>query len=393
MLRIRPRGKKFHVDYIKGRDHIVRGALGTCNRVAAQILIHNLEIAMAEGPRSPLWPELSTVIPSRTFSRFAKFAGVRELEMPVWKQFRTQFENRQKEQIISGELQPSTVARYRGTLDEFDLFLQECKVETLDRVNKSVIEDFRAWRFDRIRVRKNRSQAPSLNLEFAHLHHMFEFAIEQELIKKNPVVLKGKPGETLHGGAQPFTADELVKLQCHAGQDLLLFLVLRWTGFRRSDAASLIWQEVDLDQKKIERIAKKNRKKVILPILAELLTALEAECKRRNPVPGDPVLLTPNGVPYTEDRVYKRINRLGRRAGVYNVHPHRFRDTFAIDMLIRGADTSYVAHMLGDTIQIVMKHYVPFVRELRERARWIANNGIGIEQFVTRASHQTDPPA
>jgi integrase len=62
---------------------------------------------------------------------------------------------------------------------------------------------------------------------------------------------------------------------------------------------------------------------------------------------------------------------LGRRAGVPNVYPHRFRDTFAVDLLLRGASPYDVAKMLGDTIETVEKHYMPFVRELRDRVRRI----------------------
>ena len=67
-------------------------------------------------------------------------------------------------------------------------------------------------------------------------------------------------------------------------------------------------------------------------------------------------------------------------------HPHRFRDTLAVDMLTRGASPYDVAKMLGDTIETVEKHYTPFVKELRERVRSILENGSGLESSVTPAS-------
>ena len=76
---------------------------------------------------------------------------------------------------------------------------------------------------------------------------------------------------------------------------------------------------------------------------------------------------------------------LCRRAGVPNVHPHRFRDTFAVDLLLRGASPYDVAKMLGDTIETVEKHYMPFVRELRERVRRILENGAGLEEIAAIA--------
>ena len=44
---------------------------------------------------------------------------------------------------------------------------------------------------------------------------------------------------------------------------------------------------------------------------------------------------------------------LGRRAGVVKVHPHRFRDTLAVDMLLKGATPYDLAKTLGDTVAVV----------------------------------------
>jgi len=71
---------------------------------------------------------------------------------------------------------------------------------------------------------------------------------------------------------------------------------------------------------------------------------------------------------------------LGKRAGVAGEHPHRFRDTLAVDMLCRGASPYDVAKLLGDTIETVEKHYMPFVKELRERVRNFLDTGTGIEE-------------
>jgi integrase len=73
---------------------------------------------------------------------------------------------------------------------------------------------------------------------------------------------------------------------------------------------------------------------------------------------------------------------LGRRSGVPNAHPHRFRDTFAVDLLLRGASPYDVAKMLGDTIETVERYYMPFVKELRERVRTILETGIGLEELA-----------
>src|ERR1700730_11433964 len=81
-------------------------------------------------------------------------------------------------------------------------------------------------------------------------------------------------------------------------------------------------------------------------------------------------------------RLYQRMLALGKRAGVAGAHPHRFRDTLAVDMLSRGASPYDVAKMLGDTIDTVERHYMPFVKELRERVRNILETGVGLEEMA-----------
>jgi integrase len=133
----------------------------------------------------------------------------------------------------------------------------------------------------------------------------------------------------------------------------------------------------------------KRRKRVVMPIHKELFFCLETERDLLQPEPEDRVLLNPlTRKPLTRPRLYERMLGLGRRAGVPNAHPHRFRDTFAVDMLARGASPYDVAKLLGDTVDTVEKHYAPFVRELRERTRWIMENGEGLEITDTKRAQQ-----
>jgi hypothetical protein len=78
---------------------------------------------------------------------------------------------------------------------------------------------------------------------------------------------------------------------------------------------------------------------------------------------------------------------LGRLADVPDANPDRFRGTFAVDMLLRTNNPYYVANLLGDTMKIVERHYMPYVRELQEHNRLIAQAGAGLRQFVTPPSH------
>jgi integrase len=397
-ITLRKRGKAFHADagfvqMATGKTRL-RGTLGTRNGDAAKRIAHRLEIALSEGRDSALWPELKTVIPHETFVRFADYTGWREKQLPTWAALRESFDVHLSQRIAVGKLQESTAARYRVTIAEFSLFLAEQRIGLLQDITKPVVESFKVWRKARILARNFSRGGTGLVLDAAVLHRVFALAVENEMIIKNPVRMEGRPGDNPTGGAEPFTGDDLARLRDKAGDDLLTFLLLRWTGFRGSDAVSLTWQEVHLDRLEIERVTQKRRKRVIIPIQTELLFALEVERDQRQPQPADRVLINPEtDKPMARPRLYERMKALGKRADVADVHPHRFRDTLAVDMLSRGASPYDVAKVLGDTIETIERHYTPFVRELRERVRGILESEGGLEGkpsgFVTPVSQSS----
>jgi integrase len=87
------------------------------------------------------------------------------------------------------------------------------------------------------------------------------------------------------------------------------------------------------------------------------------------------------------------IALVGKRAGVPDAHPHRYRDSYAVDVLARGGSPYDVAKLLGDTVATVEKHYAPFVKELRDRVRRIMENGEGLEKTdCTNIAQSTSIP-
>jgi integrase len=123
-----------------------------------------------------------------------------------------------------------------------------------------------------------------------------------------------------------------------------------------------------------------------------LFFALESEHAKRKPNPTERVLINPaTNRPMNRPTLYRRVVALGKRAGVADAHPHRFRDTLAVDMLSRGASPYDVAKVLGDTIDTIERHYAPFTKELRERVRGLIDNGEGLSKTdCTNIAQQAD---
>jgi len=52
-------------------------------------------------------------------------------------------------------------------------------------------------------------------------------------------------------------------------------------------------------------------------------------------------------------------------SGVH-VHAHRFRDTFAVGLLLNGVPLETVAILLGNTVKIAERHYAPWIKARQE---------------------------
>lgn len=383
-MKIKLRGARYWIHgTVAGK--FLRLPLGTANKAAANVTLNHVECALSEGETSRRWFDLKKLLPPQTFAVFAEITNWTEPEEErpaLWSDLESAFSTKIKQRMLLGKLAESTNERYEQTLRVFKVFLKETAVSELRAMNRPFIERFKVWRLAEIQKKKFARGGRGLALDVAILHHVFAVGVECELVAKNPVAFEGRPGDSAEHGAQPFRGEQLTKLRKAAGEDMLAYLLLRWTGLRGSDAVRLTWDEIDFDAAEIQRLTQKRKKRVVIPVHTELLFALQAEYERRNPQPDERVLVNPGWGKknMTRPRLYYRMVALGKRAGVPDAHPHRYRDTFAVDMLARGATAYEVAKLLGDTVDTVERHYAPFVKELRERTRRLLQSNDGIEK-------------
>ena len=64
-------------------------------------------------------------------------------------------------------------------------------------------------------------------------------------------------------------------------------------------------------------------------------------------------------------RAFKKLYEL---AGVKNGHAHRWRDTFAVELLLSGMALEQVSVLLGhQSVRVTERHYAPFVKARQEQ--------------------------
>jgi hypothetical protein len=80
---------------------------------------------------------------------------------------------------------------------------------------------------------------------------------------------------------------------------------------------------------------------------------------------------------------------------VKDAHPHRFRDTFAVELLLSGVPIERVSILLGhQSVRITERHYAPWVRSRQEQLEadlanaWKQDPPIALQREVD-ASHTT----
>lgn len=241
------------------------------------------------------------------------------------------------------------------TLDNYKLTLEMFLKATNKPVGEYTDEDIICYLEVYRRVRKV-SFSRIKNMQSA-LSSFFGWLCRRKYIPYNPVAqLEGikVPKKVKH----PFSAEEmeLLRLNCEKLRDMAILETLYSTAVRVSELAAMNKGDVSLSNKDVTVTGKGNKQRetyINAPMGVYLKMYLESR-KDNNPA-----LFVSLKAPHkrlSKNAIEAIVKKIGRAAGVENVHPHRFRRTAATDLLRRGMPIEQVSKLLGhvklDTTQI-----------------------------------------
>jgi site-specific recombinase XerD len=210
------------------------------------------------------------------------------------------------------------------------------------------------------------------------LRTLFRFAHDNGWVTEN-LARRLKAPRVDQAPTMPFTADEVSKLLTIATAAIdkangytvnncrrtrALILLLRYSGLRIGDAVTCSTER--LVDGKLRLYTQKTGTHVHCPLPEFVVKELDA-----TPRMGARWWFW-TGASKTKTCVgdyQSRFADLFEAAGIEGGHAHRFRDTFAVELLLAGVPLEAVSIQLGhSSIRITEKHYSPWVRERQEQA-------------------------
>jgi site-specific recombinase XerD len=176
------------------------------------------------------------------------------------------------------------------------------------------------------------------------------------------------------------TAQASGKLGAHRLKTLIL--LMRYTGVRISDAVSMTTDR--LDGKRLFLYTAKTGVPVYTVLPDSILKALEVTPR----VTETRYFWSGNGKRETavcdyQEKMKKAFEAAGISKGLGNAVSHRFRDTFAVELLLAGVPIERVSILLGhQSVKVTEKHYNPWVRSRQEQLEADVSNAWKNDAFL-----------
>ena len=352
------RGTKYHFDSVIAGVRC-RCSLGTSDAKAASRLANRVAFALADGPKSPVWGELCAALPVSSFKRLTQGILPNDpLKLTEWEQKFYDHTSR-REQL--GQIGRGARKNYDRTTKLFFDRALEAGLTKINDITSEFVEAHLLWRKESIQSKGGSGRG--LISDVVVLSALFNLAVEEGWIAKSPLKYKPKISP-VEEPVQPFSEEEMSALEAveKPALEKTVFAIFKNTGLRCGDVASLRWVAFDVKAKTLNLLTAKRGKRVEIPMNSEFVRIMDDFR-----IPGEDRVF-PGMVPA---KLYKMVRSWGEKADVEKCHPHRFRHRFACRMLARGASLFDVAKLLGDTHDVVDKHYAKWTNGQADRIRGI----------------------
>ena len=206
--------------------------------------------------------------------------------------------------------------------------------------------DIKSWMLE-YQVSHHLSNVSLDNLR-RYLNSFYNFLVAEDYVIKNPMasIHRIKTDKKLHS---PFTEDDLERIRdaCESSRELALIDFLYSTGARVSEASNSDISDFNFQAMEGYVYGKGGKERIVYLDTRAKIHLLRYLHFRKDTNPALFVeMITPHAR-MTKQQIEYTVKQIGKRAGIENCHPHRFRRTLATRLLERGMPIEQVQAILG----------------------------------------------
>jgi integrase/recombinase XerC len=246
---------------------------------------------------------------------------------------------------------PRTVISYEKDLELFSLFLKDCKINSINSIDYSVIRKYLSFLHDQ------NLEASSISRKISTLRSFFKFNLKNGSIKSNPMVLISNPKREkklpkyLNYDEMDRLLDSIDISSKEGIRNKLIIELLYSTGVRVSELVNIKIRDIKIKDCQISILGKGNKERIVLfgsvakDLIKDYITAYREDFSGNI---SDSFLFIDKGRPLSTNKVELILKDVLKRSCLkLNISPHTLRHTFATHLLDNGADLKSVQELLG----------------------------------------------
>ena len=266
------------------------------------------------------------------------------------------------------EVEPSTMKKYRRVGDLLTDFAKSRGITFMDEWDLDALDDYKLTR-------------PLCSLswqkELQLLRTFFDFCLDREWVERNVAKKLKMPPDPKPRPRQPYAQAEIIRILAACDtfgkysyerlRAKAMILLMRFYGLRVSDVATLRRDRIKSDHVFLHAL--KNGAAIWLPLYPEVKSALDRVPLPRGANAEDEYFFWSGAGARDEHikTVIRTLRAVFKASGVRDASAHRFRHTLATQILIAGGSIEDAANILGDSPEIIRKHYAKWSSEYQQR--------------------------